>query len=157
MKATKVIIREARVEDIPEILRQRVGMYEAMGVGDRESRAEMARASGKILPRAIDNGSFRGWLAETEGRVVAGGGVFVTDWLSHPGDLVCRRATVLNVYTDPEYRRLGIARKLMEAILDWCRREGFASVFLHASQQGRPLYEGLGFRAGNEIRLTLKR
>jgi GNAT superfamily N-acetyltransferase len=156
MKGMEVVIREAQVEDIPEILRQRVGMYEAMGVGDPHSRAEMASASGKILPQAIRDGSFRGWLAEVDGNVVAGGGAFVTDWLSHPGDLICRKATVLNVYTDPEYRRRGIARKLMEVILDWCRREGFADVFLHASHEGRPLYEGLGFQVGNEMRLKLK-
>jgi GNAT superfamily N-acetyltransferase len=155
MKATEVVIREARVEDIPEILRHRVGMYQAMDVGDPESRAEMADASGRILPQAIRDGSFRGWFAEVDGKVVAGGGLFVTSWLSHPGDLLCRKATVLNVYTDPEYRRKGIARKLMGVILDWCRREGFASVFLHASHEGRPLYEKLGFEAGNEMRMKL--
>ena len=150
------MIREARVEDVAEILRHRLGMYEAMGVGDPGSRAEMAAASARILPQAIRDGSFRGWLAEVDGRVVAGGGVFVTAWLSHPGDLICRKATVLNVYTDPEYRRRGIARRLMEVILAWCRREGFANVFLHASPEGRPLYERLGFQVGNEMKLTLR-
>ena len=87
-------------------------------------------------------------LLEVDGHVVAGGGVFVTPWLSHPGDLICRKATVLNVYTDPEYRRRGIARKLMEAILAWCRSQGLADVFLHASHDGRPLYEQLGISGG---------
>jgi hypothetical protein len=101
MKETEVVIREARVGDIPEILRHRVGMYEAMGVGDPQSRAEMAAACASVLPQAIRNGSFRGWLAEADGRVVAGGGVFVTSWLSHPYDLLCRRATVLNATRIP--------------------------------------------------------
>ncbi|HEX4489128.1 MAG TPA: GNAT family N-acetyltransferase [Terriglobales bacterium] len=155
MKSTEIVIREARVEDIPQVVRHRIGMYEAMEVGDPESREEMATASAKILPQAIRDGSFRGWLAEVDGKVVAGGGLFVTSWLSHPGDLICRKATVLNVYTDPEYRRQGIARKLMEVIVEWCRKEGFANLFLHASHEGRPLYEGLGFQTGNEMRLKL--
>ena len=158
MKETnfQVVIRVAAVEDVPEILRHRVGMYEAMGVGDRKSRAEMATACSEVLPQAMADGSFRAWLAEADGRVVAGGGVFVTSWLSHPYDLLCRKATVLNVYTDVEYRRRGIARKLMEAILAWCRSQGLADVFLHASPEGRLLYEQLGFQVGNEMRLKLR-
>ena len=155
MQASEIAIREARMEDVPEILRHRLGMYEAMGVGDERSRREMAEASARVLPERMKDGSFRAWLAECSGNVVAGGGVFVTAWLSHPRDLICRRATVLNIYTDPEFRRRGIARKLMETILEWCRGEGFAEVFLHASHQGRPLYEQLGFQPGNEMKLKL--
>jgi GNAT superfamily N-acetyltransferase len=155
MNGNEILVRQAQMEDIPIILHHRLGMYEAMGVGDAESRAEMAEASARVLPEAIKDGSFRGWLAEIDGKVVAGGGVFVTKWLSHPRDPLCRRATVLNVYTHPEYRRRGIARKIMETILEWCRNEGFADVFLHASHEGRPLYERLGFQPGNEMRLRI--
>lgn len=63
---------------------------------------------------------------------------------------------VVNVYTDPSHRRQGIARKLMEVIIDWCRSEGFGSVLLHASDEGRPLYESLGFTPTNEMRLMLR-
>lgn len=156
MNGVGVAIRQARIEDVPEILRHRRAMYEAMGVGNPESREDMAKASARALPLAMAGGFFHGWLAEVDGRVVAGGGVFVTPWLSHPGDLLCRKATVLNVYTDPEYRRQGIARKLMKTILAWCRSEGFHEVFLHASHEGRPLYEGLGFQVGNEMKLKLR-
>jgi len=38
----------------------------------------------------------------------------------------------------------------------WCRDQGLRSVFLHASDFGRPLYEDLGFRQTNEMRLSLK-
>ena len=29
----------------------------------------------------------------------------------------------------------------MDTMIDWCRREGFAAVYLHASKDGKPLYE----------------
>jgi GNAT superfamily N-acetyltransferase len=66
------------------------------------------------------------------------------------------RATILNVYTDPEYRRRGIARLLMETMIDWCKRKGLARVNLHASDAGRHLYESLGFEPSNEMRLKLR-
>ncbi len=59
----------------------------------------------------------RAWLAAEGDRVVAGGAVIISPWPAHPYDLECRRATILNVYTDPEYRRRGIARQLMQTII----------------------------------------
>ena len=101
-------------------------------------------------------GSFRAWLAHDSNHIIAGGAVIITPWPSHPYDLECRRAAILNVYTDPEYRRRGIARTLLQTIIAWCQREGFARVTLHASDDGRHLYEALGFEPGNEMRLKLR-
>jgi GNAT superfamily N-acetyltransferase len=56
----------------------------------------------------------------------------------------------------PDFRRKGIARDLMKIMIDWCRTEGFAAVYLHASKDGRPLYEALGFEPTTEMRLKLK-
>jgi len=54
-----------------------------------------------------------------------------------------------------EYRRQGIARKLMQSMIDWCRQQDFISVGLHASDEGRALYEQLGFEPTNEMQLEL--
>ena len=44
----------------------------------------------------------------------------------------------------------------MVAVIAWCRDEGLRSLSLHASDFGRALYEELGFRPTNEMRLYLK-
>jgi GNAT superfamily N-acetyltransferase len=151
-----ISIREASLADIPEILRQRCRMYEDMGTKDPDALNAMAELSADYLSRAMANGSFRAWLACDGARVVSGGAVIVTPWLAHPYDLECRRATILNVYTNPEYRRRGLARKIMQTIIQWCKREGLALVTLHASDDGRHLYESLGFESSNEMRLKLR-
>jgi GNAT superfamily N-acetyltransferase len=149
-------VREASARDIPEILRQRRRMYEDMHYNDPHTLDTMASLSSAYLTAAMADGSFRAWLAADQDRVVAGGAVVISPWPAHPYDLQCRRATILNVYTDPEYRRRGIARKLMQTMIAWCKREGFARVTLHASDDGRALYESLGFEASNEMRLKLR-
>ncbi len=151
-----VLIRQATPHDIPELLRHRVGMYEDMGYSDAEAMSKMVETSRPYLAAALANGTLHAWLAGIEERIVAGGFVLVSPWPSHPYDGHCRRATILNMYTDPAFRRQGIARRLMHIMIDWCRKEGFVRVDLHASDQGRPLYESLGFEPSNEMRLDLR-
>lgn len=151
-----VIIRKATPSDIPEILRQRQRMYEDMHYTDASALAEMIRLSGDYLAKAMPDGSFHAWLAGTSDKSVAGGAVIIFPWLAHPYDLECRRATILNVYTDPEYRRRGIARRLVETMIAWCKKQDLARITLHASDDGRHLYESLGFEPSNEMRLKLR-
>ena len=84
--------------------------------------------------------------------VVAGGGIVISHWPGHPGETRPRRAMILNMYTEKDYRRRGIARQLMLTMMDWLKKEGFPKVGLHASDEGRPLYESLGFEMSNEMR-----
>ncbi len=154
--ATKITIRQGTLADITEISRQRRRMCEDMNYTDAKALATMEALTAGYLQKAIPEGSFRSWLACDGERIVAGGAVVIASWPPHAYDLECRRATILNVYTEPEYRRRGIARQLMQAMIAWCRQEGFARVTLHASDHGRHLYESLGFEDSNEMRLNLR-
>ena len=152
----EVLIRQGTQNDIPEILRQRRGMYEDMDYSDADALSAMLSTCEPYLTRALANGSFRSWLALGGKRIVGGGAVLINPWPSHPYDLECRRATILNVYVYPEFRRKGIARHMMRTMMDWCREQGFAAVYLHASNDGKPLYEALGFEPTTEMRLKLR-
>jgi GNAT superfamily N-acetyltransferase len=151
-----ITIREGTIADIPEIVRQRRRMCEDMNYTDAKALSTMAALTADYLIKAIPEGSFHSWLACDNGRVIAGGAIVITPWPAHAYDLECRRATILNVYTAPEYRRRGIARQIMETMIAWCKQESFARVSLHASEQGRHLYESLGFVDSNEMRLNLR-
>lgn len=157
MDAT-ITIRAGTPADIPTILHHRRAMFEDMHVGTPASLDAAIALFSPYLERCLQDGSYRAWLAEaTDGQVVGGGGLIVHEWPAAPRELSpqMRRAYILNVYTEPDYRGQGTARKVMEAIIDWCRQEGFSSVCLHASAQGRPIYEAMGFKPTNEMRLEL--
>jgi len=149
----ELIIRDATLDDIPEILRQRRRMYEDMNYTDTTALDHMISTSADFLTSALADCSFRGWLASLSDVIVGGGAVLITPWPSHPYDGHCRRATILNVYTYPQFRRRGVARRIMQTMIDWCRSQNFAVVYLHASNDGRPLYEALGFVPTTEMRL----
>ncbi|HXS23112.1 MAG TPA: GNAT family N-acetyltransferase, partial [Gemmatimonadales bacterium] len=56
------------------------------------------------------------------------------------------------VYTEQAWRRRGVAGLLMREILRFTTQRGIDNVVLHASAEGRTLYEKLGFKQTNEMR-----
>ena len=131
-------------------------MFADMGNRMRADLDAMDASSRPLFARALGDGSYRGWLArEHDGRVVAGGGIIMLPYHSSPRDPSPQRAWIVNMYTEPRYRRQGLARRLMDEMIGWCRGQGMTTVYLHASDEGRPLYESLGFTPTNEMRLHL--
>jgi len=105
----------------------------------------------------VPSGMYCGFLAvDDAGQVIGGGGIVISPWPSLLGQRQPRRAMILNVYVEPSHRRRGVARKLMKTMIEWCRVNGFITVALHASEEGRKLYEQLGFKPTNEMKLELK-
>ncbi len=150
-------IRPAARGDAAVIAHHRVEMFRDMGQlrGDAEEAA-LTTASRALLDAALPSGKYLGWVIESAGAVVAGGGlVLQRPWPGPEMPAGGEEAYVLNVYVEPAHRRLGLARALMEAMLSWCRERGVARVGLHASDEGRPLYEALGFASTNEMRLEM--
>jgi ribosomal protein S18 acetylase RimI-like enzyme len=96
------------------------------------------------------------WFAiDADQAIAAGLGLWLMDWPPHlvgPGPW---RANILNVYTRPQSRRMGLARTLMDTAIEWCRANQVRAVILHSSDAGRSLYESMGFQATNEMRILL--
>jgi GNAT superfamily N-acetyltransferase len=148
----KMHIRPATTADLDTIVHHRIAMFRDMGYPEAVL-TPIEEVSRPLLTHALANGEYHGALAEADSAgVIGGGGVLIVPW---PGTQP-RRGWIQNVYVVPEFRRRGIAREIMRALIDWCRSQGFDSVNLHASAEGRPLYEQLGFTATNEMRLSLR-
>jgi GNAT superfamily N-acetyltransferase len=154
MTRADITIREAGPGESAIILHHRRSMFRDMGEGTVEELDLMVEVAGQWLAQALADGSYRHWLAlDGSSRVAGGGGVLLCPWPPSPQYPCTQRAVILNVYTEPEFRRHGIARQVMLGILAWVKEQGFGAVNLHASQDGRHLYEKLGFEATSEMRL----
>src|SRR5205807_4875947 len=117
----------------------------------------------EALRRLFEEKEYIGWLANPEnqpGKIVAGAGVQLREVPPHPQpdahgkiDIVSgRQAIIQNVYTETEWRRRGLAALLIKRIIDWTREQGIDSLILHASEEGRVLYQCLGFVPTTEMR-----
>ena len=146
-----VIIRQATLEDLPLLLRYRRAMAEEMNAPDPAAVDQMIAALEPYLRVAIPDGRWHAWIAEPGGC----GAVEIVRWVPGRLDPTSRRAWIHSVYVEPSLRRRGIGRQLTETMVAWCREQGFKFVYLHASEEGRPLYESLGFEPSTEMRLRL--
>ena len=119
----------------------------------------------RYLMRALPAREYLGWFLYEQSApetIIAGAGIFLRDIMPFPimhGPLagtvaVGKQGIVMNVYVDRAWRRRGLAHMLMQHVLTFARAEGVESLVLHASRDGRPLYEQLGFAATNEMRLV---
>ena len=73
---------------------------------------------------------------------------------SHPTG---RRAHLMNVYTRNEYRRQGIARRMVEMLIEEAWARGATEINLDATTMGRPLYESLGFTDSSECMVLTRK
>lgn len=89
-------------------------------------------------------------VAVNDGRCVACASmsyIEIMPTFSHPSG---KRAHLMNVYTEKDYRRRGIARHLVNMLIEDARVHGATEISLDATESGRPLYESMGFKASEE-------
>lgn len=149
-------VRLATPADIPTIMHQRRAMFEDMQLTSFMETPGVDEAFVAWVTPRITNGEYVGFLAlDAHSEAIAGAGLWLMEWIPQVPDLSTRRAYVMNVFVDEAHRRHGLARLLIDTLLEWCRVQGIQHVTLHASDKGRPLYESFGFAATNEMRLLL--
>lgn len=156
-------IRPATIDDAEVIARHRARMFQEMGMVPEKAFASFCSKSTECIAEALRGGEYIGWLASPIGKskkIIAGAGVQVRQVMPHPlGDsrgvvaiVSGRQGIILNVFTEPPWRRRGLARLLMRRIIAWAGQERLDELVLHASDEGRLLYEQLGFIASSEMR-----
>ena len=154
-------IRFATIADVNAIAEHRARMFQEMDELSPDGFEILRAKSQQRLGDLITRGEYIGWLAVPahHPEIIAGGaGVQLREVLPHPkeGNKIAdgRHAIILNVFTEPQWRRQGIALLLLQRIIDWARDEQIDRLILHASEAGRSLYERLGFVGTNEMRLA---
>jgi GNAT superfamily N-acetyltransferase len=157
-------IRFATSADVDAIAEHRARMFEEMGEVPPEAFEILRTKSRERLSDLLTRDEYLGWLAVSSRQpdIIAGGaGVQLREVLPHPlsrakkGNKIAegRHAIILNVFTEPDWRRQGVAVLLLQTIIDWARAE-LDRLVLHASDAGRSLYARLGFVGTNEMRLA---
>lgn len=147
-------VRKATLADAATLAHQRRQMFDALDEIPQAEGDELEAAVLTYAERAMPAGTFHGWIVEHNGVAVAGGGLQLRTLMPRPGYVLGEpEGLIVSMWTEPEHRRFGLGRRIVEAILFWGRANRVTRFTLHASQYGRPLYEIYGFEPTNEMRL----
>ena len=149
------VIRRATVEDIEALVNLRLRFLREVNTSGREPE-DLEEATRAYLKRAIPAEAFIAWVAEQDGEIVATSGLcfyeIVPNW-SNPGGRV---GYILNMYTAPAHRGLGLAPALLTRLIEEARARGCGRLTLHATEAGMLVYRKLGFgEPGDEMTLSL--
>ena len=144
--------RSASVDDAALLTAHRNAMFASMPNPNITALETMSRAFEPWVREKLANGRYIGWIAEENGRVAGSAGLLLLDWPPHPlHPSSHERGYVLNVFVEPDFRKRGLAHQLLEHCMAEARRKGIRVITLHASDAGRPVYDGYGFRATSEM------
>lgn len=85
------------------------------------------------------------FIALEDNHIIASAFLLITEKPASPHFINGKTGTVLNVYTNADYRRRGIALCLMQMVIDLAKQEHLDYIELKATQDGYPLYQKCGF------------
>jgi GNAT superfamily N-acetyltransferase len=160
--ADKFHVRLATIDDAEIIAWHRARMFQDMGDVQADLFEPFRRKSYERLRDLIARGEYLGWLTTLKvapEKVIAGAGIHLRRVLPHPAESGVRftegrHGIVVNVFTEPEWRRQGLAAMLLNRIIEWAHDQELDELILHSSTEGRSLYERLGFVPTTEMRFA---
>jgi GNAT superfamily N-acetyltransferase len=129
----------------------------------RQLREEGATEDIDLVPalqdyynRHMSDGTFVSWLAMDGNRIVGTSGMSFVEKPPYFGCPSGKMGLLSSMFTDPEYRRKGIAKELLSRVVEEARAYGCGTVQITASDMGVLLYTDFGFvKNGNFMQLKL--
>ncbi len=101
--------------------------------------------------RHMADGTFVSWLAMDGDRIVGTSGMSFVEKPPYFGCPNGRIGLLSSMFTDPDYRRMGIAKELLSRVIDEARDYGCGTVQITASDMGVLLYTDFGFVKNNNF------
>lgn len=141
----KYEVKKAAGSDLETVIALR---FETLGVINEG--AEFDEAFRKRTREYFTNGEQTTVLAYCSGEAVGCATICYLTVMPTYSHKSGNRAHIMNVYVRKEHRRQGLARKMMEALLEEAKERGVTSVTLDATESGKPLYAALGFKSSEE-------
>lgn len=138
--------QRAGVSDIAYLTEVRLKVLRsANGLPDDAPLPEVEAQTRVYYEQALRDGSHIAYLVFDGGRFAASGGVSFFRVLPTCHVPTGEKAYIMNLYTEPAYRRQGIAWRVLDLLVKDAHERGVSEIMLEATAMGRPLYERYGF------------
>ena len=138
--------RKATVDDIDLLTKTRIEVLRAANrLPDDTDMGDVEKQSRLYYEKALRDGTHTACLVFDRDRWVGAGGISYYQVMPTYHNPSGNKAYIMNMYTHPEYRRRGIAFRMLDLLVGDARSKQIAFISLEATAMGRPLYEKYGF------------
>ena len=149
----KLEYRKMTLDDLDEFIRLRINQLREEGATED---IDLKPALVDYYHRHMADGTFVSWLAVDGDKIVGTSGM---SFVEKPPYFSCpsgRLGLLSSMFTDPNYRRMGIAKELLSRVVEEARNYGCGAVQITASDMGVLLYTDFGFvKNGNFMQYKL--
>lgn len=149
-------ITYARPADLELLVEHRLSMWHELRPEYR-AKIERSRAHTRRWIKAkLGSRELVGFVARTrDGRVAGSGCIWLREEVPRPNNPLHVVPYLMSMYTVKDFRMQGVAREIVKRAVKWSRAHHHERVVLHSSDNGRRLYEEVGFVPTREMRLIL--
>ena len=123
-----------------------------IGMRIQQLREEGAKEEIDLVPalreyymRHMADGTFVSWLAWDGENIIGTSGMSFVEKPPYFGCPSGKMGLLSSMYTNPKYRRMGIARELLSRVVNDAREYGCGTIQITASDMGVKLYADSGF------------
>ena len=140
-----MVFDKATIEDIGVLTELRIAyLNEDLGVISDENLELMQATLPSYYEKHL-NKDLMAYVARDEMDIVSCVFLLIVEKPMSPSFITGKTGTVLNVYTKPDYRKKGYAKKLITTMLEDAKAEGLSIIELKATEDGYSLYKSVGF------------
>ena len=138
--------RKATIDDLDILTKTRIEVLRA--ANDLDDDIDMSRVekeSRTYYENALANDCHTAYLVFDGDVFIGAGGISYYTVMPTFHNPTGRKAYIMNMYTRPDHRRMGIAAKTLDLLIQDAKKRGVTSISLEATDIGRKLYESYGF------------
>ena len=138
--------RKATTDDLDILTKTRIEVLRAAnGLDDNTNMSRVEKETRAYYENALANGSHTAYLVFDGDVFIGAGGISYYTVMPTFHNPTGRKAYIMNMYTRPDYRRMGIAAKTLDLLIQDAKKRGVTVISLEATDMGRKLYERYGF------------
>ncbi len=135
--------RKIRKDDIPCIVKMRILQLKEE---DAEEVFDITDNLTDYYQTHIADETFIGWVAICNGEVIGISGMSFCEKPPYYSNPTGKIGLLSSMYTTKKYRRQGVAKRLLQMVINEAKEYRCGTVYITASQQGSLLYENCGFK-----------
>ena len=142
----EIRIRQATINALELLMQWRMEvLHEVFGIPSNQPMTELKKENGRYYQKELSEGGHIACFAYMGEKIVGCGGMCLYQEMPSPDNPNGKCAYRMNIYARPQFRRHGIGNTVVRWLIRQAQRRGITKIYLETSEDGRPLYQEIGF------------